>query len=250
MRDGLWRSPGLGEQGWDRTALCSESPAGITEGTVGKRAALSRLCPSPAAPRGHRPAKGCKGSSFQSCQVWGDGVAELAVPQPSCCRSKACAGPVPIPCPGCRVQLLLGEMKVERSMAHGLLRHPRAAHSSHVVIQAAQATGELCGEGDQSCVCVSPDEALRGVSNASLASASFTDTSSILPHDVLLLLYHSSLHEVRVRSQGRDLGQRRCFFAAAQPVQYVLSSLGIASCTGSWERAVTGSCLACFKVYE
>lgn len=42
------------------------------------------------------------------------------------------------------VQLLLGEMQVERSMAQGLLRYPQAAHGSHVVIQAAQAARELC----------------------------------------------------------------------------------------------------------
>lgn len=42
------------------------------------------------------------------------------------------------------VQLLLGEMQVERSIAHGLLRYPCAAHGSHVVIQAAQAARELC----------------------------------------------------------------------------------------------------------
>lgn len=42
------------------------------------------------------------------------------------------------------VQLLLGEMQMERSITHGLLRYPRAAHSSHVVIQAAQAARDLC----------------------------------------------------------------------------------------------------------
>lgn len=42
------------------------------------------------------------------------------------------------------VQLLLGEMQVERSITHGLLCYPHAAHSSHVVIQAAQAARELC----------------------------------------------------------------------------------------------------------
>lgn len=42
------------------------------------------------------------------------------------------------------VQLLLGEMQVERSITHRLLCYPHAAHGSHVVIQAAQAARELC----------------------------------------------------------------------------------------------------------
>jgi len=67
--------------------------------------------------------------------------------------------------------------------------------------------GNSAEEGDQSCICVSPDEALLGTSNALLASASFTGSLSILPHDVPLLLYRTSLHGMRVRSYGRDLGQ-------------------------------------------
>lgn len=92
-------------------------------------------------------------------EVWGDEMAELAVPQVSCCGgSKAHSWPpslllsavlsmpgLGLPQTALGVQLLLGEMQVERSITHRLLRYPRAAHSSHVVIQAAQATRELCG---------------------------------------------------------------------------------------------------------
>lgn len=92
-------------------------------------------------------------------EAWGDGEAELAVPQVSCCGgSKAHSwapslllstvlskpGELGLPETALGVQLLLGEMQVERSIAQGRLRYPQAAHGSHVVIQAAQAARELC----------------------------------------------------------------------------------------------------------
>lgn len=61
---------------------------------------------------------------------------------------------LPVPGPGepqaaLSLQLLLCEMQVERSITHGLLRCPRTAHSSHVVIQAAQAAREICRRSRQ-----------------------------------------------------------------------------------------------------
>lgn len=80
------------------------------------------------------------------------------MPQVSCCgRSKAHSWApslllsavlsVPglgLPQTALGAQLLLGEMQLERSITHRLLCYPHAAHSSHVVIQAAQAARELC----------------------------------------------------------------------------------------------------------
>lgn len=66
----------------------------------------------------------------------------------SCATVSAVGGAKPTAGPclhrALRVQVLLGEMQVERSVAHGLLHCPHAAHGRHVIIQAAQGARELC----------------------------------------------------------------------------------------------------------
>lgn len=99
-----------------------------------------------------------KRAASEAAQVWSDGVAELVVPQVSCCGGSKAHSWAPslllsavmpmaglgLPQTALGVQVLLGEMQVERSITHGLLRYPHTAHSSHVVIQATQAARELC----------------------------------------------------------------------------------------------------------
>jgi len=133
--------------------------------TLDKQTALSQhelmqlrvpdLCCSPEAVG---PQKCAKGAASKAAQVWGKELGELIVPQVCCCGGSKAHGQAPsvllcaiLPIPGLGlpqtalcVQLLLGEMQVERSVARRLLHCPHAAHCSHVVIQAAQDAGELC----------------------------------------------------------------------------------------------------------
>lgn len=249
MRDGLWRSPGRGAG----TALCSESAAGITDRTVGELVTLSRLCQLLLHPEATVPQKGAKGAASKAARCGAMGWQSWLCHSPPAAGAKPTLGLSPSPAQAAtgssRVQLLLGEVQVERSSAHGLLRHPRAAHSSHVVIQAAQAAGELCGEGDQRCV-------VRHLMKPGVVYwMHHLLVLPLLTHHLsfltMLFLSCTALPRTRCVSDLRagTLGTGDVF-PAAQLVQCVLSSLGVASCTASWERAVTGSCLAHFRVSE